>query len=318
MTIDTLNTSLATEARLEHAPAVWSQIGNTPLVRLTRLAPELPDSVELYAKLEWANPGGSVKDRPAAAIIRRALEQGELPPGRTLLDSTSGNMGIAYATLCAPLAIPVQLVLPANASRERQVMLRALGAQLTLSDPLEGSEGARTVAAALAADQPQRYYYANQYDNPANWQAHFESSGPEILAQTDGRVTHFVAGLGTTGTLTGVGRFLRQARPQTRIVGVQPDGPLHGLEGLKHLPSSERLGIYDPGLVDRMESVATEEAYAMLTRLAHREGMLAGVSSAAALCAGLRLAYELDHGVIVVVFPDSAAKYLSQPFWNAP
>ena len=317
MTIDTLNTSFATDVRLEHASAVWSQIGNTPLVRLTRLAPELPDSVELYAKLEWANPGGSVKDRPAAGIIRRALAEGELAPGRTLLDSTSGNMGIAYATLCAPLAIPVHLVVPANASQERQIMLRALGAQLTLSDALEGSEGARTLAAALAAESPKRYFYANQYDNPANWQAHFEGTGPEILAQTHGRVTHFVAGLGTTGTLTGVGRFLHQARPEARIVGVQPDGPLHGLEGLKHLPSSDEPGIYDPGLVDRMEAVTTEAAYAMLHRLAQREGLLAGVSSAAALSAGLRLARELDRGVIVVVFPDSAAKYLSQPVWNS-
>jgi len=311
---------LGTTQRTGHNPeldsGVWPRIGNTPLVRLNHIAPDLPASVELYAKLEWANPGGSVKDRPAGAIIRRALADGELGSGQVLLDSTSGNMGIAYATLCAQLAVPVHLVVPENASPERLVILRALGAELTLSDPLEGSEGARVLAGQMASEAPGRYFYANQYDNPANWQAHFQSTGPEIFDQTSGRVTHVVAGLGTTGTLTGVGRYLRAVKPGIHIVGVQPDGPFHGLEGLKHLPSSRQPGIFDPALVSRMEAVTTEQAYAMLHELARKEGMLVGVSSAAALAAGLRVARELERGVVTIVFPDSAAKYLSQPFWR--
>ena len=304
------------DLEFEPGSAIWSRIGNTPHVRLERIAPDLPGSVELHAKLEWTNPGGSVKDRPAASIIRRALAEGSLGNGRILLDSTSGNMGIAYATLCAALSLPVHLVIPANASPERLTILRALGAELILSDPLEGSEGARELAGDMAQAEPGRYFYANQYDNPANWQAHYQTTGPEILEETGGRVTHFVAGLGTTGTLTGVGRFLREVKPDTQVVGVQPDGPLHGLEGLKHLPSSHLPGIFDPALVDRMEAVATEQAYGMLHELARAEGLLVGVSSAAALVAALRIARELKQGIVTVVFPDSAAKYLSQPFWR--
>jgi cysteine synthase B len=304
------------EDRLETYSAVWSRIGNTPLARLTSIANDLPDTVELYAKLEWENPSGSVKDRPAAEILRQALAQGEFEGQRMLLDSTSGNMGIAYATLCAALGQPVHLVVPANASPERLTILRALGAHITLSDPLEGSEGARTLAEQMAAEEPGRYYYANQYDNPANWLAHYRSTGPEILMQTNNRVTHVVAGLGTTGTLTGIGRYLQETLPEARLVGVQPDGPFHGLEGLKHLPSSDRPGIFDPTLISQMESVATEEAYGMLHELARREGLMVGVSSAAALVAALRVARSIRHGVVVVIFPDSAAKYLSQPFWR--
>jgi cysteine synthase B len=304
------------EDRLETYSAVWSRIGNTPLARLTSIANDLPDTVELYAKLEWENPSGSVKDRPAAEILRQALAQGEFEGQRMLLDSTSGNMGIAYATLCAALSLPVHLVVPANASPERLTILRALGAQLTLSDPLEGSEGARVLAGQIAAEEPERYYYANQYENPANWQAHYRSTGPEILKQTNNRVTHVVAGLGTTGTLTGIGRCLRESLPDTRLVGVQPDGPFHGLEGLKYLPSSRQPGIFNPALVSRMEYVATEDAYSMLHELAQREGLLVGVSSAAALIAALRVARSLRRGVVAVIFPDSAAKYLSQPFWR--
>jgi cysteine synthase B len=301
---------------LETGSAVWSRIGNTPLIRLERIATDLPGGVELYAKLEWANPGGSVKDRPAAGIIRHALAEGVFGEGRVLLDSTSGNMGIAYATLCAALSLPAHLVIPANASPERLIILRALGAELTLCDPLEGSEGARELAGEMAQAEPDRYFYANQYDNPANWQAHYSSTGPEILDQTGGRVTHFIAGMGTTGTLVGVGRYLQEAKPDTQIIGVQPDGPLHGLEGLKHLPSSHRPGIFDPALPSRIEAVTTEQAYDMLHQLARVEGLLVGVSSAAALVAGLRIARELKQGVVTVIFPDSAAKYLSQPFWR--
>lgn len=316
MTINLLQTNTLSEGRIEADSAVWSRIGNTPLVRLSNMASDLPETVELYAKLEWDNPGGSVKDRPAAEILRQALARGELEGQRALLDSTSGNMGIAYATLCAALSMPVHLVVPANASPERLTILRALGAQLTLSDPLEGSEGARVLAGQMAAEEPERYYYANQYENPANWQAHYRSTGPEILRQTNSRVTHVVAGLGTTGTLTGIGRCLREALPDIRLIGVQPDEPFHGLEGLKHLPSSRQPGIFDPALVSRMERVATEDAYSMLHELAHREGLMVGVSSAAALIAALRVAHSLQRGVVVVIFPDSAAKYLSQPFWR--
>jgi cysteine synthase B len=316
MTIQTLDMQQNASLALDSMPPVWSRVGNTPLVRLQRIAPDLPGTVELHAKLEWANPGGSVKDRPARAILQEALARGELSGDRILLDSTSGNMGIAYATLCAPLSIPVQLVVPANASPERLVILRALGARLTLSDPLEGSEGARELAARMAEEEPGRYFYANQYDNPANWQAHYHSTGPELFEQTHGRITHLIAGLGTTGTLTGAGRFLKETKPELEIVGVQPDGPFHGLEGLKHLPSSHKPGIYDPHLASRMEAVSTEDAYAMLHRLARSEGLMVGVSSAAALVAALRVARTLNGGVLTVIFPDSAAKYLSQPFWR--
>ena len=309
-------TNRTTSHFVQPKSSVWRQLGNTPLVRLTRLPGAIPDSIEIYAKLEWANPGGSIKDRPAAAIVRAALRAGKLGSGQILLDSTSGNMGIAYATLCAPLSIPVHLVVPANASPERLAMLRALGAALTLSDPLEGTDGAQALAKEMAAAEPGRYYYANQYDNPANWEAHFSSTGPEILEQTRGRVTHVFTGLGTTGTMMGVGKYLRQHLPSIEMVGIQPDSPLHGLEGLKHLPTSIQPGIYDPGLVDRVVHITTEEAYAAVRMLARHEGWLAGVSSGAVLAGALTAAQELTQGVLVLIFPDSAAKYLSLPFWS--
>ncbi len=203
-------------------------------------------SVQVFAKAEWFNPGGSIKDRPALNILRNAIAEGHLTPGKRLLDSTSGNMGIAYATFGAALGIPVTLAVPANASPERFTILRALGAELILTDPLEGSDGALRVARQMAAEQPERYFYANQYDNPANWQAHYLSTGPEIVQQTGGRITHFIAGLGTSGTLTGVARYLRQYNPDVQIIALQPDSPFHGLEGLKHMPSAIQPGIYDP------------------------------------------------------------------------
>jgi cysteine synthase B len=288
-----------------------AQVGNTPLLPLRRITSGLPAGVQVFAKAEWFNPGGSVKDRPAMNIIREALANGQLTEGRRLLDSTSGNMGIAYATFGSALGIPVTLVVPANASPERIAILRALGAELKLSDALEGSDGAILMAQEMAAEEPERYWYANQYDNAANWQAHYQSTGPEILAQTQFEVTHFVAGIGTSGTLRGTGQRLREHKPGVQIIGLQPDAAFHGLEGLKHIPTAIRPGIYDDQAADRMLSIQTEPAHEMVRRLAREEGMFAGISSGAAAVAALRVAKELTSGVVVTLFPDAGYKYLS-------
>jgi S-sulfo-L-cysteine synthase (O-acetyl-L-serine-dependent) len=296
------------------APVVGLEnaVGSTPLLPLTRIASHLPPEVRIYAKAEWFNPGGSVKDRPAINIIRSALESGELSNGRRLLDSTSGNMGIAYATFGASMKIPVTLVLPKNASPERAAILKALGAEILFSDPSEGTDGAMVMASELARCEPRRYYYADQYNNPANWQAHYQTTGPEIFAQTGGSVTHFIAGLGTTGTLMGAGRFLRKKISGIRLISVQPDSGFHGLEGLKHLSSSHVPGIYDPALVNQTIEISTESAYQMVLRLAREEGLFVGVSSGAAACAAIKAANRLKEGVLVVVFPDAGYKYLSE------
>jgi cysteine synthase B len=292
-------------------------VGNTPLLPLRKLSQGLAPGVSLFAKAEWFNPGGSIKDRPALNIIRTALASGELGHGQRLLDSTSGNTGIAYATFGAAMGIPVTLALPANASSERISILRALGAELILTDPLEGSDGALLAARELAASQPERYFYANQYNNPANWQAHYRSTGPEIIAQTLGQVTHFVAGLGTSGTLTGTGRALREFDPAIRLIAVQPDAPFHGLEGLKHMPSAIRPQIYDPAFADTILEVKTEAAHAMTRRLAREEGLLVGISSGAAALAALQVAETLESGMVVTIFPDSGYKYLSdKKLWS--
>jgi cysteine synthase B len=293
------------------AAGLEAAVGDTPLLPLRRVGAHLPPGVQVFAKAEWFNPGGSVKDRPALNILRTALCDGSLDGGKRLLDSTSGNMGIAYATLGAALGLPVTLALPANASPERSAILRALGAELVLTDPLEGSDGALRVARSMAAEQPERYFYANQYDNPANWEAHYHSTGPEIVHQTGGLVTHFIAGLGTSGTLTGVGRYLRAYNPAVRLIAVQPDSPFHGLEGLKHMASAIQPGIYDPGLPDRTLQISTEEAYDMVRRLARQEGLFVGISSGAAAVAALQVAQELEQGVVVTLFPDAGYKYLS-------
>ncbi len=312
-------TSMAVTKAREFAPTVQnleSLVGNTPLLPLNRVTAGLSPNVQVFAKAEWYNPSGSIKDRPALNILRAALDQGQLTPGRRLLDSTSGNMGIAYATFGACMGIPVTLAIPANASRERLAVLRALGAELILTDPTEGSDGAMLAARRLAEQYPERYYYANQYDNPANWQAHFQTTGPEIYQQTGGEVTVFVAGLGTSGTLTGAGRYLRRRIRGVQIVAMQPNAPFHGLEGLKHMPTAIRPGIFDPDLPDRTIEVDTESAYTMARRLAREEGLFVGISSAAAAVAALRVASELERGVVVTVFPDSGYKYLSEGFWQ--
>lgn len=308
----TMLTSLHTRQEAPPVSGVDALVGNTPLLELRRLGAHLSPRVQVLAKAEWFNPSGSIKDRPALNILRTALAEGKLEGGKRLLDSTSGNMGIAYATFGASLGVPVTLAIPANASPERMTILRALGAELITTDPLEGSDGAIRVARHLSAKCPERYYYANQYDNPANWQAHYLSTGPEIVQQTNGLVTHFIAGLGTTGTLTGVGRYLREYNSSVQIVAVQPDNPFHGLEGLKHIPSAIKPGIYDPAFPNRILEIATEDAYEMVLRLAREEGMFVGISSGAAAAAALRVAEELDEGVIVTVFPDSGYKYLSE------
>ena len=288
-----------------------TKVGNTPLLPLRRIAAHVSPQVQVLAKAEWFNPGGSVKDRPALNILRTAIADGLLTPDKKLLDSTSGNMGIAYATLGAALGVEVTLALPANASPERIAILRALGVELILTDPLEGTDGAMRVARQLATEHPKLYWYANQYDNPANWMAHYLTTGPEVIQQTAGNLTHFVAGMGTSGTLTGAGRYLRQYNPEIKLVAVQPDSSFHGLEGLKHFPTAIQPGIYDPQLPDRIQAVTTEAAYGMVRRLAREEGLFVGISSGAAAAAAIRVAEELDEGVVVTIFPDAGYKYLS-------
>jgi cysteine synthase B len=303
-----------TETRLTSPPpaaGLDAVVGNTPLLPLRRVTGALAPGVQVLAKAEWFNPGGSIKDRPALNILRSAMDNGLLSPGKRLLDSTSGNMGIAYATFGAALDIPITLSVPANASPERIAILRALGAELVLTDPLEGSDGAMRVARRMAAERPDLYFYANQYDNPANWQAHYLTTGPEIVQQTRGRITHFIAGLGTSGTLTGVARYLRQYNPEVQIIAVQPDSPFHGLEGLKHMPSAIQPGIYDASLVDRLLEISTEAAHEMVRQLARQEGMFTGISSGAAAVAAIRIASEIEQGVVVTVFPDAGYKYIS-------
>jgi cysteine synthase B len=293
-----------------------STVGNTPLLPLRRVTAALSPHVQVLAKAEWFNPGGSIKDRPALNILRSAISAGHLPPGKRLLDSTSGNMGIAYATLGAALGIPITLTIPSNASPERLTILRALGAELILTDPLEGSDGAIRAARRLAAAQPAQFYYANQYDNPANWGSHYGSTGPEIIQQTAGMVTHFVTGLGTTGTLMGTGHHLREHAPGVKIFAFQPDSPFHGLEGLKHLPSAIQPGIFDPTFPDGTLEVATEDAHEMTLQLARMEGLFVGISSGAAAVAALRIAADLEAGTVVTIFPDAGYKYLSEKFWK--
>jgi len=300
-----------TESKIHLSDGLTSHVGNTPLLPLRRVTEGLSPRIQIFAKAEWFNPGGSVKDRPALNIIQTALANGDLGNGKRLLDSTSGNMGISYATFGAALGIPVTLTIPASASEERISILRSLGAELILTDPLEGSDGSILVARRMAEENPDQYWYANQYNNSANWQAHYLSMGPEIFRQTNGQVTHFVAGLGTSGTLTGTGRYLQEQLPNVNIISFQPDGAFHGLEGLKHMPSAIKPGIYDESLAGSNLEIQTEAAYEMVKRLAREEGLFVGISSGAAAVAALRIASELEEGTVVTVFPDAGYKYLS-------
>lgn len=304
----TIGTRAATDRRLEDL------IGNTPLIRLSVIGADAPNVV-IYGKAEWLNPGGSVKDRAALAMILEGERSGALRPGKIILDATSGNTGIAYAMIAAARGYRVRLCLPANANEERKRILAILGAEIIPTDPLEGSDGAIRVARDLAAREPEIYFYPDQYNNDANWRAHFETTGPEIWEQTEGRVTHFVAALGTTGTFTGVGRRLKQYSPAVQLVSVEPDSPFHGLEGMKHLDTAIVPGIFDAQLADARATVSTECAYDMARRLARDEGLFVGVSAAAAVVAALDVARQIREGVIVTVLCDGGLRYLSEAFW---
>lgn len=302
-----------------HIPAARSleaSVGDTPLVRLRHVTRDLPKSVQVYAKTEWTNPGGSVKDRAALFIIREAENAGHLTPGMTLLDATSGNMGISYATFAAARGYKVTLCIPENASPERIKTLRVLGAQMVLTDEMDGSDGAIMRARAMFAANPEKYYYADQYNNPANWQAHYHTTGPEIVTQTPDPVTHFLCGLGTSGTMMGVGRLLKEHDADIQLIAVQPEAPFHGIEGLKHMQSAIVPGFYDENLADEHLPIRTEGGFEMTRRLAREEGLLAGISSGAAAYAAIEFAKNLSKGVIVTVFPDSGYKYLSDRFWE--
>ncbi len=295
------------------------RIGNTPLVRLERIGSGLR-GVALAAKAEWTNPGGSVKDRAAYAMVRDAQARGLLTAGKILLDATSGNTGIALAMLGAALGFPIHLAMPANVSPERKRIVRAYGATVDWTDPDLGSDGAILRARALVGEDPERFCYVDQYSNDANWQAHYHGTGPEIWRQTGGRVTHFVAGLGTSGTFMGVTRRLKELNPAIRAISMQPDSAFHGLEGLKYMAASITPAIYNPHVADRQVMVETEAAYAMARRLAREEGLLVGVSAAAAVEASLRIAREEAAAgraaLVVTVLPDGAEKYLSERFWE--
>ena len=311
------NLRLVTTApdRLKKVESVLDLIGDTPLVQISRITEGLSTGVRIFAKLEGANPGGSVKDRPALRMVQEGLRTGKLHPGKTILDSTSGNTGIALAMIGRVLDYPVELVVPANVSSERKQILDAYGAQVTYSDPLEGSDGAIKLCREILAANPQKYFKPDQYFNPMNPQAHYENTGPEIYRQTDGKVTHFLAGIGTGGTVMGTGRFLKEMNPAIRVIAVEPDDALHGLEGLKHMASSIVPGIYHEEELDEKIPVGTDDAYAMVYRLSQEEGLLVGQSSGAALFAALKVARKLRSGTIVTVFPDFGDKYLTTNLW---
>ena len=290
-------------------------VGNTPLLELASISSEVPN-VTILGKAEWYNPGGSVKDRPALWMVRDGEKSGELDAGKVILDATSGNTGIAYAWIGAALGYKVKLCMPKNASEERKKILRALGVEIVLTDPGEGSDGAIREARRLYAEDPKQYFYPDQYTNPANPKAHYESTAPEIWEQTEGEVTHFVAGLGTSGTFVGTAWRLKEYNPDIKVISFEPDSPFHGLEGMKHMASALVPEIYDPMLADENLGASTEEAYEMVKRLAREEGILVGLSAGAAVATSLRVARELESGVVVTVLPDGADKYLSESFWE--
>lgn len=298
--------------------SLLDRIGNTPLLRLERVSREFPN-VEFCAKAEWCNPGGSVKDRPALSMIQAGISSGALRPGKTIIDATSGNTGIAYAMIGAAMGYPVKLCLPDSASLERKRILGAYGAELVITPGDEGTDGAIRKVQKIVATEPDKYFYADQYSNPANWQAHYRTTANEIWAQTSGRVTHFVAGLGTSGTFVGSTRRLKERNPEIRCISLQPDASFHGLEGWKHMETAIRPAIYDDRLADENLPVSTEEAYRMVKRLAREEGLLVSPSSAAALLGCFAVARGIpkqQQAVIATVFADSASKYLNERFWD--
>jgi S-sulfo-L-cysteine synthase (O-acetyl-L-serine-dependent) len=294
---------------------VTELVGGTPLLELPRISAETP-GVRIFGKAEWYNPGGSVKDRPALWMIRDGEKSGALTPGKTILDATSGNTGIAYAWIGAALGYRVKLCMPKNASEERKKILRAFGVDFVLTDPGEGSDGAIREARRLYAEDPERYFYPDQYSNPANPRAHYESTAPEIWEQTDGEITHFVAGLGTSGTFVGTATRLKELSPEIQVVSFEPESPFHGLEGMKHMESAIVPPIYDPTLADENRRASTEEAYEMVKRVAREEGILIGISAGAAVATSLQVAREIGSGVVVTILCDGADKYLSESFWE--
>jgi cysteine synthase B len=308
--------NLDTKPLLERARQVGLRIGNTPLIQLH--VPGFEKKVTLFGKAEWTNPGGSVKDRPAYHMVLGGIESGQLTPDKVLLDATSGNTGIAYAMLGAAIGFKVKLVVPENVSVERKHILSAYGAEVVYSDPGLSSDGAILEAKRLHALAPDKYFFPDQYNNPRNWQAHFQTTAVEIWKQTEGRVTHFISGLGTSGTCMGTGKRLKEFNPKIQVIAVEPDSPFHGLEGLKRMDASIVPGIYDKNFPDRHVDVLTEDAYRSVFRLAKTEGLLVGISSGAAYHAALQVCEEIEEGAVVVVFPDNADKYLSDEFWNGP
>jgi len=290
-------------------------IGNTPLIELKNISSSITP-VKIYAKAEWFNPGGSIKDRAALNMIRDGLNTGQLIPSKTILDASSGNTGIALAMIGASLGYRVALCIPKNAGEMHKQMMRAYGAKLIFTDPMSGTDGAIIEAKKIAAKDPDSYLYIDQYNNEKNWQAHYEGTGPEIIYQTQGQITHFIAGLGSSGTFVGTGRWLKKYDPNIKLVSVQPDTPLHGMEGMKHMDSALVPGIYDPDLADTNIEISTEEAQNMVQRLAKEEGLLVGNSAGGALAVALKTAQNLPSGKIVVIFADGAFKYMNQYFWK--
>jgi len=309
------STAVEIEHKIGQRTSLLERIGNSPLLRIERLAPASRD-VEVYAKAEWFNPGGSVKDRAAYSMILEGERSGKLKPGKIILDATSGNTGIAYALVGAVKGYAVRLCVPASASEERKRILKAYGVDVILTPADEGSDGAIRAARLLYKENPELYFYPDQYNNPANWQAHYRTTAEEIWQQTAGRITHLVIGLGTSGTFVGTAKRLKELNPKLKAISFQPDGPFHGLEGLKHMPTAMVPGIYDPTLADENREVRTETAYRMVKRAAREEGLLIGISSGAALAVALDVAREISSGVVVTIFPDAADKYLSERFWD--
>lgn len=311
------NDSSDVQADRRPGSSLLDRIGHTPLLRLDAFAPNLPDTVHLLAKAEHLNPGGSVKDRAALRMIRDGRATGAFQEGQTLIDATSGNTGIAYAMIGASMGLDVTLALPSNASEERKQILRAYGAELILTDPMEGTDGAQQRVKDIVRNEPDRYFYPDQYNNESNWRAHYDGTGAEIWAQSEGQITHFVAGLGTAGTFTGVTKRLKAENEAVRCISMQPDTPMHGLEGLKHMETALVPGIYDPDLADATLTCSTEAAREATRRLSQRTGLLVGPSAGANVAAALQVARSLDAGVVVTILCDTGTRYLSDGLFNA-
>jgi cysteine synthase B len=300
----------------EPSYSILDTIGNTPLIRIERINEKINPGISIFAKAEWFNPGGSVKDRPALNMILDGEKKGLLTKDKIIIDATSGNTGIAYAMIAAAKGYRLKLAMPANVSLERKKIIEAYGAEIIYTSPLENTDGAQRAVKEIYMKNPEFYFYPDQYNNSANWEAHYKTTSLEILEQTKGQLTHFIAGLGTTGTFVGISRRLKEVNPEIKCIAFQPDSPLHGLEGLKHLPTAIIPGIYDKSLADEMIEISTEESYKLVKELAFKEGIFAGFSSGAAMAAALKTASQIESGIVVTVFPDGGTKYLSEKIWS--